>query len=138
MTITICGSLTFAKQMKKIKDFLERKRHQVFVPPLMNRYLNGRLKKSKIPEKEAEKKRHYNLIRIHFEAIKKSDAILVLNYKKNKIEGFIGGNTFLEMGFAHVLDKKIYLLNPIPKMDYTSEILAMKPIVLNGDLKKLR
>jgi len=26
------------------------------------------------------------------------------------------------------------LLNPIPKMNYSDEIEAMKPIILNGDL----
>jgi hypothetical protein len=38
------------------------------------------------------------------------------------------------MGFAHVLDQKIYLLNPIPDMPYyRTEIEAMKPIVINGN-----
>lgn len=41
------------------------------------------------------------------------------------------------MGFAHVLGKKIYLLNPIPEMEYTSEILFMEPAVLNGDLERI-
>lgn len=137
MIIALCGSLSFAKQMKKVKDFLEKRGHRVFTPPLMDHYLNGKLKKYKQPEKEAAKKKNFNLIKVHYEAIKKSDAILVLNYTKNKVKNYIGGNSFLEMGFAHVLGKKIYLLNPIPKMSYTAEILAMEPIVLNGDLKKL-
>ena len=34
------------------------------------------------------------------------------------------------MGFAHVLNKKIYLLNNIPEMSYSDEIRAMQPIVL--------
>jgi len=47
--------------------------------------------------------------RRYYEIIKECDAILVLNLEKNKIKNYIGGNTFLEMGFAHVLNKKIYL-----------------------------
>jgi hypothetical protein len=37
-----------------------------------------------------------------------------------------------------VLGQKIYLLNPIPDMPfYGSEIIAMKPTVLHGDLSKI-
>ncbi len=43
----------------------------------------------------------------------------------------------MEMGFAYGLDKKIFLLNPVPDMPYKEEILAMQPTVLNGDLTKL-
>jgi predicted RNA-binding protein with PUA domain len=43
----------------------------------------------------------------------------------------------IEMAFACALDKKIYLLNPIPEMNYSDEIFAMKPIVLSGDLSKI-
>jgi hypothetical protein len=29
------------------------------------------------------------------------------------------------------------LLNPIPEMGYEDEIVAMKPVILNGDLDKI-
>ncbi|MBT4597707.1 hypothetical protein HOC76_01665, partial [bacterium] len=51
-----------------------------------------------------------------------------------KIDSYIGGNTFLEMGFAHVLGKKIFLLNGIPDISYKAEIIAMQPKCLKGDL----
>lgn len=41
------------------------------------------------------------------------------------------------MAFAHVLDKKIFLLNPIPEIPYKDEIVAMQPIILDGDLAKI-
>ena len=44
---------------------------------------------------------------------------------------------FLEMAFACVLNKSIYLLNPIPELSYTSELEAMEPIVLDEDLGKI-
>jgi hypothetical protein len=37
------------------------------------------------------------------------------------------------MAFAHVLGKRIFLLNSIP-MSYTDEIRCMDPVVINGDL----
>ena len=68
-----------------------------------------------------------------------SDAILVLNYDKKGIKNYIGGNTLMEIGFAHILNKKIFLLNPIPDIDfYKSEIEATKPIILNGNLSNLK
>jgi len=43
------------------------------------------------------------------------------------------------MGFAHVNDKKIFLLNPLPEESpYIDEIKAMVNIVLNGDLAKIK
>jgi len=73
----------------------------------------------------------------HIEKIKKSDAILVANYTKNSAENYIGANTFLEMAFAYILDKKIFILNSIPEQPNKVEILGMKPIVLNGDISKI-
>ena len=44
----------------------------------------------------------------------------------------------MEIGFAHVLNQKIFMLNPIPEMPYCkTEIEAVKPIIIEGDLKKI-
>jgi len=56
---------------------------------------------------------------------------------KNGIGNYIGGNTLIEMAFAHVLNKKIFLLNPVPEISYKDEIIAMQPIILNGNLEKI-
>lgn len=70
----------------------------------------------------------------HVEKIKKSDAILVANYDKSGQVGYIGANTFMEIAFAYILQKKIYLINNIPSQANTLEIEAMSPIVLGGDV----
>ena len=64
--------------------------------------------------------------------------VLVVNPEKKGVPGYIGGNTFLEMGFAHILNKPLYVLHEIPELSYASEILGMQPVMLNGDLEKLR
>ena len=79
-----------------------------------------------------------DLIKRDYNLIKECDCILVLNLDKKGVKNYIGGNTFLEIGFAHVLDKKIFLLNPIPEMGYTDEVKAVEPVVLNGDLAGIR
>jgi len=44
----------------------------------------------------------------------------------------------MEMGLAFYLKKKIYLLNEVPELPYKEEILGVKPIILNGDLSKIK
>jgi len=139
--------MAFAKGMKEIKDFLEKRKHKVILPELIEKfikikYLSQRAKKPNIAKdsKEiAKMKIEHNLIKKHFKKIKEADAILVLNYTRNNVKNYIGGNSFLEMGFAHILGKKIFILNPLPKIPfYREEMLAMKPIILNGDLAKIK
>lgn len=59
-----------------------------------------------------ENKRSGGLIRRYYDEIKEADAVLLMNVPKRGISGYIGGNAFLEYGFAHVLDKIIYLMFP--------------------------
>ncbi len=135
MKITICGSMSSAHQMYKISEELKKLNHKITLPHGIERFLNG--KKEETPQESTQVKIEKDLIRHYYKEIEKSDAILVVNIDKNGIKNYIGGNAFLEIGFAHVLDKKIFLLNPIPKMSYTSEIKAMQPIVINRDLTKI-
>ena len=73
----------------------------------------------------------------HFNKVVWADAILVLNYDKNGVKNYIGGNTLMEMGLAFFLKKKIYLLNQIPELSYKEEVLGMRPIILGGDFSKI-
>jgi hypothetical protein len=67
-----------------------------------------------------------------------ADAVLVLNYDKHGVRNYIGANTFLEMGFAHVLGQKIFLFDSPPENSYLeTKIIAMKPIIIFRDLKKI-
>jgi len=133
MKIVICGSMAFAREMVKTADKLEKNGHQVVLPRNTKKYASQALA-GEISSESAQNKIDYDLIREYYNEIKNADAILVLNITKNGTENYIGGNSFLEMGFAHVLDKLIYLLNDIPDLPYTDEIKAARPIVLNGDL----
>jgi len=84
-------------------------------------------------------KNERNAIREFWEIINESDAILVLNYDRRGVSNYIGGNTLMEIGFAHVLNKKIFLMNPIPEIEYyKSEIEAVRPVILNENLKRIR
>jgi hypothetical protein len=143
MIITICSSLYFAKEIGEVAEKLGELGHEVFVPSTAEQILSGQINISDI-EKEKEsglasdRTIKNNAIIRHYKKIEKSEAILVLNYEKKGVKNYIGGNTFLETGFAFVLNKKIFLLNPIPEVNYSDEIIAMQPIILNGDLDNIK
>jgi predicted RNA-binding protein with PUA domain len=137
MKIVICGSMVFAKKMLKAKDVLEAMAHEVVVPRHTKEYANMGTE-DHIHNESVKNKIADDLIRDYYKKIKENDAVLVINESKNNIANYIGGNSFLEIGFAYVLNKKIFLLNPIPDIRYRDEIEACRPIVINGDLGKIR
>ena len=129
--------MTFSREMLKLKNDLIQRGHKVIIPPFTKEYA-----KMDEPDKRhtesARNKVEHDLIKGYYNEIKKSDAILILNKQKKGLIGYIGGNSFLEMGFAYILNKKIFLMNPIPKRGYTDEIQAMQPTILNRNLSLLK
>ena len=141
MKIVICGSLSATEEIIEVKKSLEKRGFFVEIPHgAKNPEVRKRIKNRRviICSEEAEEKQKYAVIKKYYEEIKNGDAVLIVNPTKNGIPGYIGGNTFLEMGFAHVLNKPIYCLYPLPDMPYLAELMAFKPKIINGDLKKLK
>jgi len=141
MKITICGSVSFAKNFVEAYKKLKALGHKPMMHEKMFGIADGTA--TSIIERwgvdHAKLKKDEGFIKWWHYCIKRSDAILVLNYDKNGIKNYIGGNTLMEIGFAHVNDKKIFLLNPAPeKVNYVDEIKAMADVILNGDLTKIK
>jgi hypothetical protein len=143
MKIAICGSLSFAKEMAELRNKLEAIGHEVYVPYSAEKIMRGELSGEEV-ERAKENGTFYKMtmendaIRRWYDVIEKSDGILVANYDKKGIKNYIGGSAFLEMGFAHVMNKKVFLLNPIPDASYEEEILSMQPVIINGDLNRIQ
>jgi nucleoside 2-deoxyribosyltransferase len=136
MKIAICSSMVFTEKMLDVQQQLKEMGHEVFVSIFANVYI-GRTEQEK-EQITVYHKNEKDAIREFWNIIKACDGILVLNYTRRGIENYIGGNTFLEMGFAHVLNKRIFLMNPIPDVQlYRSEIEAMKPEIIYEDLTKV-
>ncbi len=137
--ITICGSVTFRKEMVGARDKLNEIGYEGIICSVMEDLALGRNPEllKRVEENHAQVKREGGFIKWYYNSIVGSDAILVLNYDKGDIKNYIGGNTLMEMAFAHVHDKKIFLLNPAPEIGYRDEIIAMDPVILNGDLSKM-
>lgn len=150
MKITICGSIAFQNEILSLKEKLEEMGHEIGIWSFEVKNKNGKFisvqEYYKIRQKvrgvddnqEWVWNRKAEAIMEHFNKIVWSDVILVANYDKKDIKGYVGGNSLMEMGVAFFLKKKIYLLNEIPEISYKEEILGMKPIILNGDLNKIK
>lgn len=137
MKIGVAGSMQFTERMMGLCRQLESMGHRAFMSKFGPHFV-GKTDQEKEKIKLDQKYNH-DAIREFWKPMQTADALLVANYDKQGIKNYIGGNAFLEMGFAHVLGQKIYLLNPIPKMPhYETEIIAMRPVVLNGDLSKIK
>ncbi len=152
MKLTVCGSIAFYAEMEALKVQLEALDHEVLIPLL----------RDEVPEAEGDRKIYFgkyieekggidafppshrlwdlkeNAIRDHYEKIEWADAVVIANYEKRGIRGYIGGNTLIEIGVAFYLKKPIYILNPISsELSYKQEIYGMKPILLEGNLSAI-
>lgn len=129
--IAVCGSMSHRDQFVRAINRLRDSGYSVSTPE-MDEYLDW----SQFTDEDIIREKG-RLVRRHFANIALADAVLVCNYEKNGIEGYVGANTLMEMTAAFTFEKPIYLLNPIPDQNGREEILAMEPIVLNGDLSKI-
>jgi hypothetical protein len=136
MIIALCGSMAFTDQMIEVRRELERLGHEVVVSKFADLY-QGK-SQEEIAEATIHDKMHNDAIREFWPKVQHCDALLVLNYDRKGIKGYIGGNTFLEIGFAHVLGKSVFFLNSIPDIDLIrSELEAMRPVMIHGDLQRI-
>ena len=130
MKITLCGSMKFHEEMTTIAQQLEARGYEVEKPNIVE----GHAYEDKLDENAALRR---GLIDEHFAKIDTSDAILVVNYDKNGVKNYIGGNTLMEIAHAHAQGLEIFVLNPIPNLSYTDEMRGVYPIVLDGNVDSI-
>ncbi|MCR4277803.1 MAG: hypothetical protein NUV80_02230 [Candidatus Berkelbacteria bacterium] len=102
MKIGVAGSMQFTEKMFEVYKELEKNGHEVFMSSFGSRYRGKSAEDIEILK--LEDKFQHDAIREFWKPMRDADALLVLNYDKHGIKNYIGGNTFLEMGFAHVLN----------------------------------
>lgn len=140
LSIHILCSKAFYKKVPLIKKELEEMGFEVVLPNCYDRptmenemHLKGQKEHSEFKKK---------MYKQSAENIGKVDAVLVLNFTKlqstRMLENYIGGATFLEMYEACIQGKKIFLYNPIPLGILCDEICGFDPIVVGGDLQKIK
>ncbi|MBX2866763.1 hypothetical protein KTR10_02330 [Candidatus Kaiserbacteria bacterium] len=153
MKITICGSMAFHAEMEAARDTLLAHGHEVKIPELakeapeefggdkkvyFGKYIEEHGGIDAFPPEHAVWEHKRGAIIDHFEKIEWADAILVVNPEKRGIPGYVGGNTLIEIGVAFCKERDIYILNNISsELSYKQEIIAMKPVMLEGDITKI-
>lgn len=136
MKIGIIGSMAFTDRMLEVEKELQSLGHETKVSGFAAEYAGK--SQDEIERLKLEDKNGRDAIREFWDKMQSLEAVLVLNFDRKGILGYIGGNTLMELGFAHVLNLKIFLWNQIPEIDfYKTEIEAVKPVIINGDLLKI-
>lgn len=130
--VFIICSKAFYKDIKPIKEKLEKNNWEVFLPHTYEKpeaeyewYSKG---------KEEHAKMKGEMFRKSRERIKMMDAVLTLNFDKEGKKNYIGGSTFLELYEAFMEGKDIYLWNEIPEGILFDEINGFAPKIINGNL----
>jgi len=126
----------FSSEMLEAAKELEDLGHK----PILSNFIESFSDNSDNKKEEIKLKQKFeeDAMRRDWESMKQADALLVINHKRHGIENYIGGNTLFELAAGYFAGKTIYLLNPIPEIEfYKTEIEAVKPIILNGDLSKI-
>ena len=145
--ITLFGSMIFLEKMKTVASTLESYGYTVTCPGFTQEELDsgattfmdyvdslGGVEKV-LPDNPI-----WNIKREaifgYKDKIDKADAVLVCNFDKGDKKNPIGDNTFLEMGYAFFMRKKIVVLQGPPYGDEKiEEVLGMTPLFLYNDLQ---
>ncbi len=139
MKIMIAGSMAFAKKMFHAKEQLEKMGHEVGLPFETEIHLENPAFVDSL-EENLQYCIDNDVIHKSFDFIAQSDAVVVLNYPRKGIDGYIGASTLMEIAVGYYLRKKIFLLNEVPHFDkirWAHEIAIMQPKIINGDLSKI-
>lgn len=141
--ITICSSASFYKDVLKIEKKLKRVGFKVKIPKTayrmrMNKNFKVEDYKTWFRDKNDYKKKT-KLMNEHFKKVIEADVILVVNNKKNGIQGYIGANTLMEMALAYYFKKKIFVWNDVgSNFQIEEEVRGLNPIFINQDLSKIK
>ncbi len=136
MKIAVVGSMHHAEKIAEIKAALEGMGHQVMMNSLASEF-KGK-SDEEIERMVRDQKINQDALKDFWTQLREAEAVLVVNLDRKGIKNYIGGNTLMEIGFAYVLGQKIFFFNPVPEIEYyKTELEAVKPVVLHGDLGKI-
>jgi hypothetical protein len=135
MKIFIACSKHFYDKVPAVKAALELRGHSTVLPNSFDEPFKEMQMKELGDDEHAAWKRM--MLKREDINIRPCDAILVLNYEKKGQQNYIGGATFLEIHKAFELEKKIFLMNPIPDSIFADELKGMCPKVIDHDFEKI-
>ena len=125
--LSICGSMDFIDEMETIAAEQTEAGWTVFTPQRAE--AGFRWEDLSAAERIQQKKAY---IDAHLENIRQSTAVLIANYRKNGIDGYIGANTLMEAAMAYTLGVPVYFLFPIGAQGCQLEAESIASGVWNG------
>ena len=140
MKVLIICSKKFYDRIPLVKKCLEENGCEVYLPNCYDKPTTES-QMWQLGEKEHQEFKS-KMFKKSEETISQMDAVLVLNFDKvenNTVyKNYIGGATFLEIYDAFRFSKKIYFYNDIPNGILYDELHGFAPIVINGNLEKIK
>lgn len=76
-------------------------------------------------------------VEAYLEVIRRSDLVLIANYDKGGVAGYVGANALIEAAFAHALGKPVAFLHRLGPQSCRLEALALMSKCLDGDISRL-
>ncbi len=136
MKIFIICSKRFYGNIPEIQKVLEKNGHKITLPNCYEDPATEDRKRNL--GRKAHAKWKAEMLNNSAKVMGKQDAVLVLNFEKDGMKNYVGGATFLEMYDAFRLGKKIFLYNDIPEGILKDEIVGFNPVIIGGNLKKIK
>lgn len=138
-TIAVCSSASFYEKLFPIEKVLKKFGYKVILPKIAHKMKKNKNFNVDFYKTWYKNPNDYNkkqsLMNNHFRKIIKSDAILVANFDKRGIKGYIGGNTLMEITIAYHYKKPIFILNEIEKKSpIEEEVFGVNSVFIKGDL----
>ena len=140
MRIMICGSMSNAERLLRIKETLIEQGHDPILTKDIQVHIDDPTQTDDL-EKDLVYCKENQILLNAFKEIESCDAILIANFEKNGISGYIGTSTLMELGVAYYLRKKLFILKPVPdspKTRWAHEVMIMEPVILDDDFSKIR
>jgi hypothetical protein len=140
MKILILGSMAFAKDMVKIQKELTKLGHDVDLPVGTSPHLKDPNFVDNLDD-NLEYCIKNDVMRKNFRFISEHDGVVIVNNRRNDVDGYIGVSALMELGVSHYLGKKIFIYNQIPRHSiarWAHEVAIMQPTILKGDLTKIK
>ena len=132
MRIVLSGSMRFEADIDSVARALEARGHRVHVPTPTPRGVDlGALDDRELVDLKAA------FLAEHLDAIRGADALLVVNVDTAEARGYVGASTLVELAFATALGVPTFLLHPPGRQPHRLDALAMRPVVIAGDLDRL-
>ena len=133
MKIAICGSMTFVDEMEALAAVLTAAGMTVATPVRDEGEVNW---SGLDDDAAAAAKARY--VADYLAVIRRCDVVLIANYEKAGVRGYVGANALVEAAFGYALGKTVAFLNPPGPQPCRLEAMAMMTMCLDGDVRRLR